>query len=256
MDERATLRSHLNQSASQTPHGAAAGEVIEAIAAAAVELAARIADGPLAGITGAGQGINSDGDQQKDIDVLADELMRAALRNAPVAAVLSEEVALPVSSHKRDFSAELGVLGYPGFSYLRGRRRRNPAEVLLEALNEPDLDARVAEGLPWLAMTYVDMDWDWLVRNAKVHDRQNRLGFAVSLASEVSEGRKQSERARKLRSYLEVLERARLAREDTFCHDSITQAERAWLREHRSPAAAHWNLLTDMKGEHLAYASE
>jgi fructose-1,6-bisphosphatase I len=95
MDERATLRSHLDQSVPQTPHGAAAGEVIEVIAAAAVELAARIADGPLAGITGAGHGVNSDGDQQKDIDVLADEIMRTALRNAPVAAVLSEEVALP-----------------------------------------------------------------------------------------------------------------------------------------------------------------
>ncbi len=95
MDERVTLRSHLNQSASQTPHGAAASEVIEAIAAAAVELAARIADGPLAGITGKASGINSDGDQQKDIDVLADEMMRRALRNAPVAAVLSEEAALP-----------------------------------------------------------------------------------------------------------------------------------------------------------------
>jgi hypothetical protein len=106
------------------------------------------------------------------------------------------------------------------------------------------------------AMTYVDMDWEWLVRNAKVRDRQNRLGFAVSLASEVSEGRKESERAGKLRSCLEVLERARLAREDTFCHDSMTQAERVWLREHRSASAAHWNLLTDMKGEHLAYASE
>ncbi|WP_291688525.1 class 1 fructose-bisphosphatase [Bradyrhizobium sp.] len=95
MDERATLRSHLNRWAPQTPHGAAAAEVIEVIAAAAVELAARIADGPLAGITGAGNGVNSDGDQQKDIDVLADEMMRAALRNAPVAAVLSEELALP-----------------------------------------------------------------------------------------------------------------------------------------------------------------
>ena len=69
MDERVTLRSHLEQSASQTPHGAAVGEVIEAIAAAAVELAALIADGPLAGITGEASGINSDGDQQKDIDV-------------------------------------------------------------------------------------------------------------------------------------------------------------------------------------------
>jgi len=36
----------------------------------------------------------------------------------------------------------------------------------------------------------------------------------------------------------------------------MTQAERAWLREQRSPSAAHWNLLTDMKGENLAYAYE
>lgn len=136
------------------------------------------------------------------------------------------------------------------------RRRRNPAEVLLEALNQPNLDARVAEGLPWLAMTYVDMDWAWLVRNAKVHDLQNRLRFAVSLASELSEGKKQSQHTRKLQSCLEVLESARLVREDTFCHDSMTEVERAWLREHRSPAAAHWNLLTDMKGEHLAHASD
>jgi hypothetical protein len=100
------------------------------------------------------------------------------------------------------------------------------------------------------------MDWDWLIRNVKLRDRQNRLGFALSLAREVSEGKKESERTRKLQSCLEGLESARLAREDTFCHDSMTPAERAWLREHRSPSAAHWNLLTDMKGEHLAYAFE
>jgi len=48
----------------------------------------------------------------------------------------------------------------------------------------------------------------------------------------------------------------RLAREDTFCHDSITQAARAWLQEHRSTVAAHWNLLTDMKWQDLPYASQ
>jgi fructose-1,6-bisphosphatase I len=95
MGERVTLRSHLDRSASQTLDGAAAGEVIEAIAAAAIELAALIADGPLAGITGQSGGINSDGDQQKDIDIVADAMMRRALRSAPVAAVLSEEAALP-----------------------------------------------------------------------------------------------------------------------------------------------------------------
>jgi fructose-1,6-bisphosphatase I len=95
MDQRVTLRAHLDQSASRTPHGAAVGEVIEAIAAAAIDLAALVADGPLAGITGRVDGVNSDGDQQKDIDVAADVMMRLALRGAPVAAVLSEEVTLP-----------------------------------------------------------------------------------------------------------------------------------------------------------------
>ena len=95
MDERLTLRSHLDRSASQTPHGAAVGEVIEAIATAAVDLAALIADGPLAGITGRVDGVNADGDQQKDIDVVADDIMRRALKAAPVAAILSEEAALP-----------------------------------------------------------------------------------------------------------------------------------------------------------------
>jgi fructose-1,6-bisphosphatase I len=95
MDERVTLRSHLDRSVSLTPHGAAVGEVIEAIATAAVDLASLIADGPLVGITGQNGGINPDGDQQKDIDVAADKMMRRALQNAPVAAVLSEEAALP-----------------------------------------------------------------------------------------------------------------------------------------------------------------
>jgi fructose-1,6-bisphosphatase I len=95
MDERATLRSHLDRSPSQARYGAAVGEVIEAIAAGAVELAALIGDGPLAGIAGTHGGVNSDGDQQEDIDLVADEMMRRALRGAPVAAVLSEEAALP-----------------------------------------------------------------------------------------------------------------------------------------------------------------
>jgi fructose-1,6-bisphosphatase I len=99
MDQRATLRSHLDRSASRTPHGAALGEVIEAIAGAAIELAALIADGPLAGITGRNGGVNPDGDQQKDIDIAADEMMRRALRDAPVAAVLSEEAILPETFH-------------------------------------------------------------------------------------------------------------------------------------------------------------
>lgn len=197
---------------------------------------------------------------EKGYRPLPEPFVRKALKvfhlSPTVLPLRSEEPTMPASSRKRDFSRELGALGYPGFSYLRARTRRNPAQVLFEALNQPNLDTRVAEGLPWLVMTYVDMDWGWLVRNAKVHDRQNRLGFAVSLAAEVAESMSDSDRAPKLRECLRDLESARLAGEGTFCHDAMTNAERKWLREHRSPVAAHWNLLTDLRRDHLAYASQ
>jgi fructose-1,6-bisphosphatase I len=95
MDERVSLRSHLDQVGSRTPNGPEVAEVIKALATASIGLADLIANGPLAGITGRSGGINSDGDQQKDIDLAADEMMRGALRSAPVAAILSEESELP-----------------------------------------------------------------------------------------------------------------------------------------------------------------
>jgi fructose-1,6-bisphosphatase I len=95
MDARITLRCSLTDAALRMPDGAAVAMVISAIAGAAADLAAIIADGPLAGITGAESGVNSDGDAQKDIDLAADRMMRDALRNCPVAAVLSEELPLP-----------------------------------------------------------------------------------------------------------------------------------------------------------------
>ena len=95
MDARITLCSHLDHAGSETPTGPAVAAVIEAIATAAISLSDLIADGPLAGITGRISGVNSDGDHQKDIDLAADAMMRAALRAAPVAAVLSEELDLP-----------------------------------------------------------------------------------------------------------------------------------------------------------------
>ncbi len=50
----------------------------------------------------------------------------------------------------------------PGFAYLRAKARRNPAEVLLTALKEANLDNRVTEGLPWLALasrTWIGIGW-------------------------------------------------------------------------------------------------
>ena len=187
--------------------------------------------------------------------VLPHTLARKAvevLQASPAALPLREaSFGMPLGSEK--LRAELAALGYPGFAHLRGRARHNPAEVLLNALNASDLDSRVVEGLPWLVLHYVDMDWDWLVPNAKLLDRQNRLGFVATVALQLAAKSTGPERSRKLAEYVSVVDRSRLAREDTLCHDSLTEAERKWLRANRPAEAKHWNLLTDMKAENLPH---
>jgi transcriptional regulator with XRE-family HTH domain len=172
----------------------------------------------------------------------------------PTALPLRAEVfETPVESEK--LGLQLASLGYPGFAHLRAKARRNPAEVLLTALNTANLETRVTEGLPWLALAYADMDWDWMVQNAKLLDRQNRLGFVVTLASQLASKSSDLHGSRRLREYAAVLERSRLVKEDTLCHDSMTEAEKKWLRTNRPEEAAHWNLLTDMKAENLPHAT-
>jgi transcriptional regulator with XRE-family HTH domain len=160
---------------------------------------------------------------------------------------------LPSALGESAFKIELGALGYPGFSYLRGKSHYNPARLLFLALDKDDLDRRVVEALPWLAFKYSDLDWEWLLRNAKLNDRQNRLGFVVDLAEEFAEKTADASRKKNLCGNKMLIERSRLAREDTLSNESMTQAERKWLRQNRPSRARHWNLLTDLDVRHLAY---
>jgi len=148
----------------------------------------------------------------------------------------------------------LAALGYPGLSYLKSRRKRNPAEVMLSALSANNLDSRLAEALPWVLLKHPDLNWEWLVRAAKVNDLQNKLGFVTSVARRLAEKLGKQETAALLREQESTLERSRLVREDTLCHDSLTQSERRWLCSNRSDEAKHWNLLTDLSPEHLSNA--
>ncbi|MGH9670078.1 MAG: helix-turn-helix domain-containing protein, partial [Terriglobales bacterium] len=86
-------------------------------------------------------------------------------------------------------SEQLTRLGYPGLGARRRGEQKNPAEVLLTALAQPDLDRRLVEALPWLFLRYPEMDTAWLLDRAKRLDLQNRLGFIVALAREVREAR-------------------------------------------------------------------
>ncbi len=74
-----------------------AAAVLRAIAAAGVELSRLIGLGRLAGWLGASLGsMNTDGDVQKELDVVANETFVDSFRQAPVAAVLSEEMKEPL----------------------------------------------------------------------------------------------------------------------------------------------------------------
>lgn len=159
---------------------------------------------------------------------------------------------LPVSEGPKkvtsDYLAcELASLGYPGFAHLRrsGVKRVNPAEYLLSALQQRNVEARLAEGLPWVVARYPDMDFDWLVPQARMRNLQNRLGFAITLARLAS-------RNDSLQRPEQALAESKLEKEDSFCKD-LNEPERRWLSKHRSEQARQWNLLSDLRPETLRY---
>lgn len=156
-----------------------------------------------------------------------------------------------------DLPHDLAVLGYPGFAHLRASRRpaKNPAEILIAALRAGDLDGRLVEALPWVVLRFPDLDWQWLVAAAKLNDAQNRLGFVIGVARTIAETSGEHDTAELLREREAELEKSRLAGEGTLCCESLSMTERRWLRERRSAEARHWNLLTDLAPEHIAYGA-
>lgn len=91
------LAIYLDQTAALDARLGGAAQVLYAIAAASIELADLIALGRLHGQLGASRATtNTDGDVQKELDVLANDLFVSAFRRAPVAAVVSEELSEPL----------------------------------------------------------------------------------------------------------------------------------------------------------------
>ena len=138
------------------------------------------------------------------------------------------------------FRAQLAALGYPGFAHVPPSRAKVTADALLfSVLAAPDADPRVVEALLWLVRKYAkQLDFAWLVRQAKLQDLQNRLGFILQAAAVQSP---------EASSAIAQLERARLLQEATLCWDAMPPATRQWMRAHRTPLAQHWNILTRLQ---------
>ena len=192
-------------------------------------------------------------------------LMEGGLRPVPATLVnrLAKHAPLPATAlplmdevrfQPQAFAASLGAVGYPRFSYLsKSGRRANPATLVLTALTQDQLEPRLTEALPWLLLTYPTLDWHWLVERAKRRNLQNRLGFLVSLARELAEKQSNRDLVGLLARWEQTLEEARLAKVDALSR-RLTSAERQYFQTHRSPTAAHWNLLTGLSADALQYA--
>jgi transcriptional regulator with XRE-family HTH domain len=150
-------------------------------------------------------------------------------------------------------TADLSALGYKGFSHWKPSQLKNPADVLLSALNSDKRDARLVEALPWLLLQFPDMEWRSLVKTARAHLLQNRLGFVTDVARRVAEFKNDRETASKLSKWESELEHSKLEREGTLCNEEMTNAERKWLQTQRPEASKQWHLLTDLSPHNLSY---
>jgi hypothetical protein len=174
---------------------------------------------------------------------------------SPTALPLPEPLDVP-GVKPDDLQRKLASLGYPGFEHVRSKAVSNPAEVVLGAVVNRDLDTRLVEALPWVLSAYADLNWEWLRDRAKLQNAQNRLGYLVHLAKQTARALPEHAGAAQVLSRWENdLEEARLAREGTLCRDSMRERERAWLRTNRPEAAVHWGLLTSLTAEQLPYAA-
>jgi transcriptional regulator with XRE-family HTH domain len=172
--------------------------------------------------------------------------------------LLRDPTLLPLSPNRREdetkLADELGAMDYPGFAYMAGNQARNPAELLFDALDRPDLDTRIAEGMPWVPLRYPDLDWTWLLSEMKLRNRQNRLGFVVGLALQLAQHLPEHREVKIKLDLVELeLEKARLANPGTYCHDSWSKRQRDQTDKGRSDLAKHWNLTTGVKLEHLEH---
>jgi transcriptional regulator with XRE-family HTH domain len=150
---------------------------------------------------------------------------------------------------------DLSALGYPGFSYLKATRSKNPAETVLSALTLKNLNSRLTEALPWVLFKYPDLDWQWLVKGAQANLLQNKLGFLTNLARRVAERKGDHSTAALLKEKELSLEQTLLFEERPLSQGSLKNAERRWLETNRPAEARQWRVLSDLRPEHLSYAS-
>ena len=92
MQQFQTLENYLHGDEFDDEIQIAVTTTILRITAVAMEIADLVARGPLAGQLNEARGDNTDGDVQKELDLIANDLIVAELKAAPVGYLVSEEL--------------------------------------------------------------------------------------------------------------------------------------------------------------------
>jgi fructose-1,6-bisphosphatase I len=96
MNGGGTLDLHLTNWASDDATRVAIAATVCALASVCRSISQLVGAGALAGALGATRGDHGGGDLQKELDVIAHDMLVAGLRNAPVATIASEELEEPI----------------------------------------------------------------------------------------------------------------------------------------------------------------
>jgi len=100
MAELMTLKEYLDGWTGKDPTRIIVSDVVSAVAMGCCQLSRLVAKGPLAGNMAAVRGDNSDGDQQKELDIRANDLIITGLKKTSVRYLVSEELEDPLLMDK------------------------------------------------------------------------------------------------------------------------------------------------------------
>src|SRR5262245_57018635 len=92
MSGSVTLEEYLAYWSGRDPQRIVVAATLQALASACRGISELISAGALAGALGATRAEHGAGDTQKELDVIANDMLLAALSSAPVAAMASEEL--------------------------------------------------------------------------------------------------------------------------------------------------------------------
>jgi fructose-1,6-bisphosphatase I len=96
MSKHPGLKQYLAEWTGDSETRLAISRTIEAVTRACIDISALVARGSLAGELGETRGDNTDGDTQKALDLIANDLIIEALHDAPVSCLVSEELEEPL----------------------------------------------------------------------------------------------------------------------------------------------------------------